>query len=191
MPPDNTETPPLEGEALQAHLTKILSDHMQDVDKHFSDTMEQLEGLETTFTAKLNAKFQEVLARLPPPPPARAPPPQPTRVAPTPTFVGHAQRVLHQPTQTSAACATAGTAAAGVAGAKGVTQARDARLDDYYGEDEYEGEYADDFTIDQPPGRPQPYIRRPPPHPLVRDDDHIAKLKLHVPTFDGRHNPDA
>ena len=57
MPPDNTETQPLEGEALQAHITKLLSDHMQDVDKRFSDTMEQLEGLETTFTAKLDAKF--------------------------------------------------------------------------------------------------------------------------------------
>jgi hypothetical protein len=97
MPPDNTEPHPLEGEALQAYVTKLLSDHMQDVDKRFSDTMEQLEGLETTFTAKLDAKFQEVLARLPPPPPARAPPPQPTHVAPPPTFLGHAQRILHQP----------------------------------------------------------------------------------------------
>jgi hypothetical protein len=95
------------------------------------------------------------------------------------------------PAQTSAAGATAGTAAAGVAGATGVTQARDAQLDDYYREDEYEGEYVDDFTVDQPPGRPRPYIRRPPPRPLVRDDDHVAKLKLNVPTFDGRYNPDA
>jgi hypothetical protein len=74
MPPDNTETPPLEGEALQAHVTKLLSDHMQDVDKRFSDMMEQL----------------EVLARLPPPPLAHAPLPQPTRVAPTPIFLGRA-----------------------------------------------------------------------------------------------------
>jgi hypothetical protein len=57
MLPDNTETQPLEGEALQAHVTKLLSHHMHDVDKHFSDTMEQLEGLESTFTAKLDAKF--------------------------------------------------------------------------------------------------------------------------------------
>jgi hypothetical protein len=117
MPPDNTETQQLEGEALQAHVTKLLSDHMQDVDKRFSDMMEQLAGLETTFTAKLDTKFQEVLARLPPPQPARAPPPQPTRVAPTPTFLGRAQRVLNPLAQTSAA----GTAAAGVAGATGVT----------------------------------------------------------------------
>jgi hypothetical protein len=112
-------------------------------------------------------------------------------VAPAQTFVGRAHRVLHPPAQTSAAGAAAGTAAAGVAGATGVTQARDAQFDDYYGEDEYEGEYADDFTVDQPPGRPRPYIHRPPPRLLVCDDDHVAKLKLHVPTFDGRYNPDA
>jgi hypothetical protein len=191
MPPDNTETRQLEGEALQAHITKLLYDHMQDVDKRFSDMMEQLEGLETTFTAKLDTKFQEVLARLPPPLSARAPPPQPTRVAPTPTFLGRAQRVLNPLAQTSAVGTVAGTAATGIAGATGVTQARDAQLDDYYGEDEYEGEYVDDFTVDQPPGRPRPYIRHPPPRPLVRDDDHVAKLKLNVPTFDGRYNPDA
>jgi hypothetical protein len=32
---------------------------------------------------------------------------------------------------------------------------------------------------------------RPAPHPLVRDDDHVAKLKLNVPPFDGHYNPDA
>jgi hypothetical protein len=94
MPPNNTETPPLE--------------------------------LENTFTAKLDAKFQEVLACLPPPPPARAPPPQLTHVAPPPTFVGCAQHILHPPAQTLAAGAAAGTAAAGIAGATGVTQAHDA-----------------------------------------------------------------
>jgi hypothetical protein len=124
MPLENTETELLEGEALQAHVTKLLADHMQDVDKRFSDTMEQLEGLE-------NAKFQEVLARLPPPPTTCAHPPQPTRVAPTPTFLGCAQRILKPPTETLAAgddtgVAAAGTATASVAGATGVTQVRDA-----------------------------------------------------------------
>ena len=90
MPPENTKAQPLEGEALQAYITTLLADHMQDVDKRFTDTMEQLEGLETAFTTKLDAKFQEVLARLPPPPTARAPPPQPTRGAPTPNLLGHA-----------------------------------------------------------------------------------------------------
>jgi hypothetical protein len=27
--------------------------------------------------------------------------------------------------------------------------------------------------------------------PLVRDDDHIAKLKLNIPPFEGHYNPDA
>jgi hypothetical protein len=112
-------------------------------------------------------------------------------VAPPPTFLGCAQRVLNPPAQTSAAGAAAGTAAAGIAGATGVTQAHDAQLDDYYGEDEYEGEYANEFTFDQPPGCPRPYIRHPPPRPLVRDNGHVAKLKLNVPMFDGRYNPDA
>jgi hypothetical protein len=108
-------------------------------------------------------------------------------VAPTPTFLGHAQRILKPPAQTLAT----GTAAASVAGATGVTQARDAQLDDYYGEDEYKDKYTDNFIVVQPHGHPRPYIRRPPPCPLVRDDDHVAKLKLNVPTFDGRYNPDA
>jgi hypothetical protein len=48
-------------------------------------------------------------------------------VAPTPTFLGRAQRILKLPAQTSAAgdatgaAAAAGTAAAGVARATGVT----------------------------------------------------------------------
>ena len=196
MPPENTETQPLEGEALQAHVTKVLADHMQDVEKRFRDTMEHIEGLETTFTTKLDAKFQEVLSRLPPPPGTHVPPPPAARVPPAPTFVGRAQRVPKPPAQTSAAGAAAGTNAAAGTAAAGVADARDrdGRFDDYYGEDEYDGEYADDFTVEPPLGRPKqynPYLRRPPPFPLVRDDDHVAKLKLNVPTFDGRYNPDA
>jgi hypothetical protein len=47
---------------------------MQDVEKHFVDTMEQLTGLEASFTTKLDTKFQEVLVRLPPVLVAGAPP---------------------------------------------------------------------------------------------------------------------
>jgi hypothetical protein len=40
---------------------------------------------------------------------------------------------------------------------------------------------------------PRAYIRnaRHHPHLLVRDDDNVAKLKFHVPTFDGHYNPNA
>ena len=138
MPPENEQSEPLEGAALHAHVTNLLADHMQDVDKRFNDTMEHLEGLEaklsTTFTTKLDAKFQEVLARLPP---TRAPPP---------AFVGRAQRVPKPPAQTSAAGAAAG--AAGAKGATNAAMARDAQFDDYYGENEFEGEYADEFEVD-------------------------------------------
>jgi hypothetical protein len=57
-------------------------------------------------------------------------------VVPTPTFLGHAHHILKPPAQTSAVgdamgAPAAGSAATGVAGATGVTQARDAQLDDY------------------------------------------------------------
>jgi hypothetical protein len=37
-----------------------------DVDSKLSDAMEKIDGLEAAFNAKLDAKFQEVLAWLPP-----------------------------------------------------------------------------------------------------------------------------
>jgi hypothetical protein len=39
---------------------------LDDVDSKLSDAMEKIDGLEDAFNAKLDAKFQEVLARLPP-----------------------------------------------------------------------------------------------------------------------------
>jgi hypothetical protein len=46
----------------QENFNKLITDHMQDVDKHFVDTMEQLTCLEASFTTKMDAKFQEVVA---------------------------------------------------------------------------------------------------------------------------------
>ena len=138
------------------------SDHMQDVDKRFGETMGKIEGLDSSFTAKLDEKFQVILCRLPH----------------APRHAGRAQRVPLQPAQTSAA----GAAAA------------DARHETYDGEDEYEGENeAEDGGLQTALGRPRVHPRnaRLPLRPLVRDDDHVAKLKLHVPPFDGRYNPDA
>jgi hypothetical protein len=37
-----------------------------DVDSKLSDAMDKIAGLEASFNTKLDAKFQEVLARLPP-----------------------------------------------------------------------------------------------------------------------------
>jgi hypothetical protein len=72
-----------------------------DVDSKLSDAMEKIGGLEASFNAKLDAKFQEVLARLPPQPQSGV----------------HAPRARHVPlvppsgTVTAAAAAAAATEA--------------------------------------------------------------------------------
>ena len=87
----------------------------------------------------------------------------------------------------------AAPAANGVAPAA-TTLATDTACDEYEGDEEYdESEDENDEEVDQPPpGRPRPNNRnaRPPPR-QVRDDDHVAKLKLNIPPFEGRYNPDA
>ena len=49
-----------------------------------------------------------------------------------------------------------------------------------------------DEEVEKPPhpaGRPRHYYRNA--RPPVRDDDHVAKLKLNIPSFEGKYNPDA
>jgi hypothetical protein len=60
---------------LHAHFTRLLVGHAQhvdtrlgDVDSKLSDAMDKIAGLEASFNAKLDTKFQEVLACLPPQP---------------------------------------------------------------------------------------------------------------------------
>jgi hypothetical protein len=74
----------------------------------------------------------------------------------------------------------------------------EAATQDGYAADEGENEFKDENElkedeVQQPaPGRPWQYNRnaRPPPRP-VRYDEHMAKLKLNIPPFEGRYNPDA
>jgi hypothetical protein len=69
---------------------------------------------------------------------------------------------------------------------------------DGYAADEGGNEFEDENELEedkvqQPtPGHPQLYNRnaRPPPR-LVRDDEHVAKLKLNIPPFEARYNSDA
>jgi hypothetical protein len=58
---------------LHAHFTELLvgrahnmDTRLGDVDSKLSVAMEKIDGLQEAFNAKLDAKFQEVLARLPP-----------------------------------------------------------------------------------------------------------------------------
>jgi hypothetical protein len=58
---------------LHAYFTRLLVGRAQDVDTclgdldfKLSDAMDKIAGLEASFNAKLDARFQEVLAHLPP-----------------------------------------------------------------------------------------------------------------------------
>jgi hypothetical protein len=139
-----------------------------DVDSKLTDAMEKIEGLKEAFNTKLDAKFQEFLARLPQP-------------------RGNARRARRVPR----AIIPAGVAAVALAAPEA---ASDEGYEDYEGEDEMADEnMLDGEEIQQPPpGHQRQYRRnaRPPPR-LVRDDDHVAKLKLNIPPFEGRYNLDA
>ncbi|XP_071678658.1 uncharacterized protein [Lolium perenne] len=73
----------------------------------------------------------------------------------------------------------------------------DARIgyEDYDGDgdEQVEENVLDGEEVEQPaPGRPRQLNRnaRPPPRLVRNDDDHVAKLKLNIPPFEGRYNPD-
>jgi hypothetical protein len=142
-----------------------------DVDSKLSDAMDKIAGLEASFNTKLDAKFQEVLARLPP------------------------QQGIHVP---RARCVPLVPPSAGtVTAAAAAVAATEAATQDGYAADEGENEFEDENELEedevqQPaPGRPQQYNHNtcPPPRP-VRDDEHVAKLKLNILPFEGRYNPD-
>jgi hypothetical protein len=160
---------------LHAHFTQLLVGHahdvdtrLGDVDSKLSDAMEKIDGLEEAFNAKLDAKFQDVLARLPPQPGVYTP------------------RVCCVPL----ASPPPGTVTVVVAATEAATH-------DGYAADEGEDKFEDENELDeeevqQPsPGRPRQYNHnaRPPPRP-VRDNEHVAILKLNIPPFEGRYNPD-
>jgi hypothetical protein len=166
---------------LHAHFTRLLVGRAQDVDTRLgdvdsklSDAMDKIVGLEASFNTKLDAQFQEVLARLPPLPQPGIHVPRACRVPLIPPSAG---------TVTAAAAAAA---------------AMEVATHDGYAANEGENEFEDENElkedeVQQPaPGRPRQYNRnaRPPPR-LVRDDEYVAKLKLNIPPFEGRYNPDA
>jgi hypothetical protein len=166
---------------LHAYFTQLLVGRAQDVDtclgdldSKLSDAMDKIAGLEASFNAKLDARFQEFLAHLPP----------------QPQLGIHAPRAHHIPLVPPPA-GTVTAAAAAAAATEVATQ-------DGYAPDEGEYEFKDENELEedevqQPaPGRPRQYNRNacPPPRP-VRYDEHVAKLKLNIPPFEGRYNPDA
>ena len=68
---------------LHTKFAKLVMDNTQDMDKRLGEALDKITGLEQAFDTKLDSKFNELLARLPPVGPHRQ------------GFVGHAQRVPH------------------------------------------------------------------------------------------------
>ncbi|KAK1648945.1 hypothetical protein QYE76_066750 [Lolium multiflorum] len=143
-------------EELHAHFTHLLGGHARDtearigdVDAKLTDALDKLDGLEAAFNTKLDAKFQELLTRLPPP---RA-------------------NVQRRARRVPRADVPAGTAAAAAAAHDAPS---DEGYEDYGGnEDEQVDEnMLDDEEVQQPaPGRPRQLNRnaRPPPRPHILD----------------------
>ncbi len=168
---DSVDPENMTSKELHAHFNQLFVGHAQDIETRFAEQADKIDGLETSFTTQLEAKFQELLGRLPPPAPAAhaAPAAHQRRHVP-PANVGRARRMGHY----------APAAARGAAD-----------LDAYEGDDDYVEDTEDEGeAVQHPLGRPRALNRnaRAPP---VRDDDHVAKLKLVVPPFTGRYNPDA
>ena len=165
-------------EQLHAHFTHLLGGHARDVDARIgdvdaklTDALDKLDGLETAFNSKLDAKFQELLTRLPPP----------------------RDNVRRRARRVPLADVPAGTAPAAAAAPDAPS---DEGYEDYEGDadEQVEENVLDGEEVEQPaPGRPRQLNRnaRPPPRPVRNDDDHVAKLKLNIPPFEGRYNPDA
>jgi len=147
--------------------------------------VERIDDIEKKIDTKLDAMFDEVLARLPQPPPAFAAPLQQHKQPPLHDPAGRAQRVPLEPGQTSGAAATAVDAT--IAPAATVVE------EEYYEDAVDQNQNYVQPPAPPPPGHPHAYNRNgrvAAPPPQVRDHDHITKLKLNIPPFEGRYVPD-
>ncbi|KAI4981567.1 hypothetical protein ZWY2020_022059 [Hordeum vulgare] len=58
---------------LNDKFQQMMSNHVQDFVTTFGEAMDKLDGMEKKFDTNMNAKFNEVLSRLPPPAAASVP----------------------------------------------------------------------------------------------------------------------
>src|SRR3954462_7923889 len=163
---------------LHDKFAQMMTEQVHDIESRFAEV---IDGVEKMIDTKLDAKFTELIARLPPQ--AAAAPAQPAVAPAQPPLRQRARRLFFADTQASGLGALA---AADAAAASDVGQ-----YDDYVGDSE--DEVDQEAHHEQQPGRPHAYFRqrRHPPHPQVRDDEHVPKLKLNLKTFEGRYIPDA
>ncbi|KAK1648844.1 hypothetical protein QYE76_066649 [Lolium multiflorum] len=140
---------------MHAHFTHLLGGHatdvdgrLGDVDAKLTDALDKIDGLEAAFNSKLDAKFQELLTRLPQP----------------------RDNVQRRARRVPRADVPAGTAPAAAAAPDAPS---DEGYEDYGGdEDEQVDENVLDGEVEQPaPGCPRQLNRhaRPPPWPHILD----------------------
>ena len=67
---DETDWENLTNKQLHDKFQQMMSGQVQDVLNRFEEAMEKIDGMEKTFETKLDNKFNELLAHLPPPLPA-------------------------------------------------------------------------------------------------------------------------
>src|SRR4051812_7555850 len=184
---DETDWENMTNKALHDKFQQMMSGQVEDVLNRFEEAMEKIDGIEKAFETKLDNKFNELLARLPPPPPPPAAPNAPLqqqqRLPP------HRKTTLCRATRVPLALGQP----VGVAVDTSVAPAADAEEDGYLGHYEDEVDQHQNYVqppAPQPPGRPHANngnVRAP---PQVRDHDHLPKLKLNIPPFEGRYVPD-
>jgi hypothetical protein len=112
---------------LHDKFQQMVGQQVEDVMTSFGKALERIDDIEKTIDTKLDAMFDEVLARLPQPPAASvAPLQQQQQPPPHRDPAGRAQRVPLEPGQTSGAAATAVDAS--------VAPAATAKVEDHYEE---------------------------------------------------------
>ena len=68
--PDAIDWENMTNKELHDKFQQMMSGQVEDVLNRFEEAMEKIDGIEKVFETKLDNKFNELLARLPQPPPA-------------------------------------------------------------------------------------------------------------------------
>src|SRR3954471_14507724 len=98
--PDEIDWENLTNKELHDKFQKMMTEQVQDVLNNFEEAMEKITGLENTIETKLDNRFNELLACLPPPAAPAAPLQQQLLPPRRETALHRASHVLLQPGQT-------------------------------------------------------------------------------------------
>ena len=152
---DETDWENMTNKELHDKFQQMMSGQVGDVLNRFEEAMEKIDAVEKSFETKLDNGFNELLKRLPQPPPAAPVAPlqqqQPHLQRRLPNQVGRAQRVPIETGQNSGAAAP--TVDASLAPATAAAEEDDDYAGDYEDEVDQNQNYVQP-PAPQPPGRP-------------------------------------